>query len=388
MKISVAFIIGSFRYGGAERDLLELARRLDKDRYELHILYAERDGEMLADVEATDAAMRPLGIGSLMSRTGLRAVRETRAYLAMHKVQILQGFGVYGSFYAAVIARGLPDVKVIAYEFTPVPPAGLKARLFQPWYYRRAACIVGNSEAVLKAVSARRGVNGKRLVKIHNGVDAERFGAAREEPSVSTPPLPGVPATPDLPHLPDGALVVGSVGRLNLVKGHEVLIAAWPRVVARIPTARLLLVGPAWPDDLERIERAARESGCAGSIELLGLRRDVPRLLGIMDVVALPSLTEGFSNVVIEAGAAGRPVVATRVGGNPEAIVDGETGLLVPPRDPVALANALVELLGDSSRRKRMGLAARRRVTELYSVERMVEGYDRLYRSLTAPEGM
>ena len=103
-----------------------------------------------------------------------------------------------------------------------------------------------------------------------------------------------------------------------------------------------------------------------------------------MDVVALPSLTEGFSNVIIEAGAAGRPVVATRVGGNPEAIVEGETGLLVPPRDPAALGEAINTLLADPDRRQRMGAAARRRVHELYTVERMVERWEKLYLELAA----
>jgi glycosyltransferase involved in cell wall biosynthesis len=375
MRTGVAYIIGSFRYGGAERDLLELARRLDRRRYDLHILYAERAGEMVADVESTGAAMRPLGVRRLASLSGLRAVRDARAYLRERRIRILQGFGVYGSFYAAVVSLGMPDLRVISYEFTPVPPAGMKARLFQPWYYRRADCIVGNSDAVLSAVASRRGAAGKRLVKIYNGVDVSRFA-----PTDGGPP-------PDLPELPPGALVVGSVGRLNRVKGHDDLIAAWPRVLERFPAARLLLVGPAWPRDQQRIEAAIRQTGCAASIHLLGLRRDVPRLLPLMDVVAVPSLTEGFSNVIIEAGAAGRPVVATRVGGNPEAIVDGETGLLVPPRDPDALASALIALLGDRERRERLGRSARSRVAQAYSVEKMVEGYDRLYASLVGPDG-
>ncbi|HZI94736.1 MAG TPA: glycosyltransferase [Patescibacteria group bacterium] len=371
MKISVAFLIGSFRYGGAERDLLELARRLDPARYDLHILYLERDGEMLPDIEATGVSMWHLQITDLLSASGLRAVGDARQYLRQHKVQILQGFGTYGSFYAAVIARGVPGLRVIAYEFTPVPPREIKARLFQPWYYHRADCIVGNSDAVLAAVAGRRGVAGKSMVKIYNGVDASKYV------------LPDAAELPSIPRLPPGVPVVASVGRLNPVKGHEYLVAAWPRVVARYPEARLLLIGPARPEDRQRIERAVRATGHEDRILLLGPRRDVPRLLGMVDVVALPSLTEGFSNVVIEAGAAGRPVVATRVGGNPEAIEEGVTGLLVPSRDPTALADALIELLGDPERRRRMGEAARRRVRELYSVERMIEGYDRLYVSLT-----
>lgn len=374
-KTPVAFVIGSFRYGGAERDLLELLRRLDPARYEFHVFYLERDGDLLPEIERTGAALRELGIRSLTSPSGIRAVLRARAYLRAHGVRVLQGFGVYGSFYAAVIASGVPGVRVISYEFTPVPPPLLRARLFQPWYYRRADVIVGNSDAVLSAVAARRGVNGKRLVKIHNGVDTSVY---RPDAGDGAAVLPG---------LPPGAPLVGAVGRLNPIKGHAYLVAAWPKVLEKVPAARLLLVGPARSEDRERMEKEARGTGCADTIHFLGQRRDVPRILPHLDVVALPSLTEGFSNVIIEAGAAGRPVVATRVGGNPEAIVEGETGMLVPARDPAALADAIVSLLSDPARRARMGDAARRRVVELYSVDRMIEGYDRLYTSLVQDAG-
>ncbi|HET9480543.1 MAG TPA: glycosyltransferase, partial [Candidatus Polarisedimenticolia bacterium] len=108
MSIRVAFVIGSFRRGGAERDLLELLRRLDRGRYEFHVFYAERDGDMLEDFEGTGVPLRPLGIGSLFSWQGLRAVRRARAYLREHGVSVLVGFGVYGSFYGALIASGSP----------------------------------------------------------------------------------------------------------------------------------------------------------------------------------------------------------------------------------------------------------------------------------------
>ena len=370
MRVSIAFVIGAFRYGGAERDLLELLRRLDPNRYECHVLYVHRVGEMLPDFERTGASMRPLGIASLRSLGGVRAARQARDYLRRHQVRILQGFGVYGSFYAAVVGGGLPGLSVVSYEFTPVTPSGLAPRLFQPWYYSRSDVIVGNSDAVLRAISSRWGSGGKRLVKIHNGVDTSLFREAASGPG------------PSLAEIPAGCPVVGSVGRLNKVKGHDYLIAAWPRVASAFPEARLLLVGPAWPGDRRRIENAVGACRHGDRIVLLGPRADVPRLLQLMDVVVVPSLTEGFSNAVIEAGAAGRPVVATRVGGNPEAIVEGETGLLVPPRDPEALAEKIIELMGDPSRRERIGAAARERVTRLYSVEQMISGYERLYLSL------
>jgi glycosyltransferase involved in cell wall biosynthesis len=220
-------------------------------------------------------------------------------------------------------------------------------------------------------------VRPERLRLIHNGVDTSRYGAGADAAANGRPE--------GLTEIPEGCLVVGSVGRLHPVKGHRYLVEAWPHVRRRFPEARLLLVGPAWPDQEKTIRDAAAGAGVSDRLVLAGLRDDVHRLLPRMDVVALPSLTEGFSNVIIEAGAAGRPVVATRVGGNPEAIVEGETGLLVPPRDPVALGDAINTLLADPERRQRMGAAARRRVHALYTVERMVERWEKLYLELAAP---
>ncbi len=374
--IRIAFIIGSFRRGGAERDLLELLRRLDRRRYDMRVFCAHEEGDMLEAYRATQVPTLPLGIGSIASAAGLRAVRRLRRYMRQERIRILQGFGVYGSFYAAAAGSGTPGLKVIAYEFTAIEPDSLKARLFQPWYYKRSDAIVGNSEAVLEAVRRRRGVRAGRLRLIRNGVDVSRYAG------VETSGNNGQPAA--LQGIPAGSLVVGAVGRLHPIKGHRYLVEAWPRVRQRFPEARLLLVGPAHPHQEQEIREVAARTGVADRLVLAGLRDDVPRLLPMMDVVALPSITEGFSNVIIEAGAAGRPVVATRVGGNPEAIVEGETGLLVPARDPAALGDAIVSLLADPSRRRQMGEAARRRVHAHYTVERMVESWDQLYRDLVS----
>jgi glycosyltransferase involved in cell wall biosynthesis len=194
-----------------------------------------------------------------------------------------------------------------------------------------------------------------RIEVVYNGVDL---------------PPNGRPPANDAP-------VIGEIARLCDVKGQRELI----RALAAVPHARLVLAGR----DLERggafqeeLEREAERSGVADRVEF-GFRDDVPKLLDELDVLALPSWTEGLPMAVLEAMAHARPVVATPVGGTPEVVADGETGLLVPPRDPDALAAALRRLLDDPELRRRMGEAGRRRVAERFSADAMVERVLELY---------
>jgi glycosyltransferase involved in cell wall biosynthesis len=131
----------------------------------------------------------------------------------------------------------------------------------------------------------------------------------------------------------------------------------------------------------------SRQLGLQEAVRFLGTRSDIPQLLSLLDVVALPSLEEGFPNVVLEAMAAGKPVVATRVGGTPEAVIHRETGLLVPPKDPRALADAILEVLDDPQRANAMGQAGRERVRKAFDLSRMVQEIEALYEELIAAHG-
>jgi glycosyltransferase involved in cell wall biosynthesis len=185
------------------------------------------------------------------------------------------------------------------------------------------------------------------------GIDLERFGAARAAPAGEVS-------------------LVGTVGRLAPQKDQETLLEA----AALVPEARFVLVGDG--ELRPELERRAAELGIADRVTFTGAREDVPELLASFDVFAHPSLFEGFCLAVLEAQAAGVPVVATPVGGIPETVVDGETGLLVPTRDPTALAAAIRRLLEDREFAQRLADAARRSARR-YSTERMVEETLKVY---------
>jgi len=229
--------------------------------------------------------------------------------------------------------------------------------------YRTAADIyVAISRAVGDGLLGA-GLDPARLSIIHSAVDLEPLD--RAAPTSETQALPGP--------------VVGCVAAMTAEKGLGTMVEAWPAVVRAIPAARLVLVGDG-PDRCE-LEMSSRESP-PGSIVFAGHRDDVPAWLKSCDVYVQPSRAEGLGTSVLDAMACRLPVVASRVGGLPEAVADGETGILVPAGDAGALTDAILGLLTDGQRATAMGMAGRARVERHFAVEPMVEGYLEVYRRL------
>jgi len=172
-------------------------------------------------------------------------------------------------------------------------------------------------------------------------------------------------------------LLIGVIGRLVPVKGQDVLLAAMPRLLAEFPKLQLALVGRG--DFREELEKQAAALGIAHAVVFTGHHDDIRDMLACFDVIVIPSRAEGLSLGLIEAMTAARPIVATAVGGNPQALIDGESGLLVPPEDPPALAEAIARLLRDPELARTLGENAHRRAEEQFTVTRMIEQYRALY---------
>jgi glycosyltransferase involved in cell wall biosynthesis len=233
------------------------------------------------------------------------------------------------------------------------------------WSHWRADRVIVNSEAARRE-ELEAGFPPERLDYIPNGI---RLAAAR------TPERAAL-------GLPEGPLVL-SVGQLEAVKGQRYLIDAWATVRAAVPDATLLLLGNG--SLRAELEEWTRREGVATSVRFLGFREPALPYLLACDLLVQSSVSEGMPNAVLEAMAARRPVVATRVGGLPEVVSDGETGVLIPPADPQALARAIVGLLADPERRAVMGEAAWRRVRDHFLAERMVTLTEAAYRRSGRP---
>ena len=217
-------------------------------------------------------------------------------------------------------------------------------------------------------IVSRDHIDPKKLVLIYNGVDARQF----ESSSGVREKLRSTMGLTDL----DKVVVV--VANLIAYKGYLDFLNAAREVKDRIPETVFWLIG----EDRgiqEDLESEAQSLGISECVLFMGQRSDIPSLLAASDLFVLPSHEEGFSNVLLEAMAAGLPVVATKVGGNSEAVVDGATGWLVPPRNPAAMAGKIVDLLSDPKKATAWGAQGKEKVTEHFTIEQMVEKHLTLY---------
>ncbi len=243
----------------------------------------------------------------------------------------------------------------------------LKGNSFSRWKHRQVDCFIAASEAIRQMLIADA-VPADRIVTVHEGIDVEHVLAA---------PRVDVHQAFWLPH---HAPVVGNVAALVPHKGQRYLVDAAHLVVQQMPDARFVILGDG--ELREHLEKQVREHHLEKHVLLPGFRMDVLGCIKGFDLFAMSSVTEGLGTSLLDAMACSRPIVATRAGGIPEIVEDGINGLLVPPRDARALADAILRALGDDDMRARIGAAGYARVTERFTVERMVAGTAAVYQRI------
>jgi glycosyltransferase involved in cell wall biosynthesis len=273
---------------------------------------------------------------------------------------------------AAVVGR-LSRTPIIIATRHNVDIGGKLREWINRWARKLCDMVITVSKEVYEAELERSGTVPSRVALIRNGVQVDDF-AATERPHLEM--------TAREWDIDGNTTVIGTLARFHKQKGHSYLLEAMTRVQTQRPGTRALLVGdgPLRPE----MEAKAGELDLSETVIFTGIRRDVPEILALLDVFVLPSLWEGLPVALLEAMAAGLPVVATRVGGVPEVVIDGVTGLLVPPRDPEALSETILRLLQDSDLRHRMGQAGQERVREHFSVDQMIRKTEALYERLLA----
>ena len=378
-KVRILYIIGSLRLGGAEKQVAELALGLDKSRYEVDICCLNEAGPLVEDIRQNGVKVAVFDVSLLYGKFNplsyihaLRHIFGIRRYIKERKPDIVHGYLFTAYIVGAICGRwaGVPVIiasrRSLGY-FKDDKPWRQK---LENYVNKKTDYILVNSKAVWEDVLRReRNCEGK-IRLIYNGVDLKKYR-----------PDGAVPEMRREWGLGGSDIVVGSVANLIHYKGHLEILEAAAMLKSDFPNLRFVFAGRDGGMEGAILEKISA-LGLEDKIILTGSRVDVENIMPAFDILLLASHEEGFSNVLLEGMACARPIVATNVGGNAESVVDGETGLVIPPRDPTAIAAALRKLLTDGALREQFGRAGRSRVEQYFSRERLIQNMDEFYREI------
>jgi glycosyltransferase involved in cell wall biosynthesis len=377
LPIPIAVVLTSFDPGGTEHQMTELVRRLDPRLFTVHVVSLSGRGTLRSRVESVVASVKDFPLRSLKSPSTMRQMLRFAGWCRERGIRAVLTCDFYANVFAlpgAALAE--VPVRLGARRDVFMPERTAAQQLLQRLAYSLAHRVVANSVAAAEQL-IEEGVADGRVVKIANGIDFSRFPstdiAARLARAKSR-----------------GRRVITTVANLRPGKGHDVLLKAAARVVRRVPDVQFQIVGDG--PRRQELEQQASALRISAQVSFLGHRDDVPAVLAESDIFAFPSFMEASPNAVIEAMAAGLPVVATRVGGIPEVIEHERTGLLVAPGDDRALAAAILRLIERPDLAAQAADAARQAVEARLSFDRMVSEFQELFltelSARVAPEGL
>lgn len=380
-RTNVLVFLNSLGTGGTALLVADLAAHLDPDRFRVFVC-SLAGGLIEKTIAARGCPVHTLGDAVNGRRPGavgkLRALRARVARLETlmerYEIDILHTHHLAPLLHASLARRRARRWRwVHSEQIRPDVDAGYPRWLVLVgrWLLSRPDSVTGASDAVGAYLLDEAGVAPDRVRVIYNGVDVQRFGQ----------PHDGAAKRREL-DIPADAWVIGLVANLRPQKNHEALLRALAELLPAVPEAWLVLVGEG--ERREQLETLAGALGVRDRVRFLGARLDVAELYSVFDVYCLPSHFEGMPLSVFEAMSAGKPVVATRVLGIREFIADGQTGLLVPPDDPAALAQALLRLRRDAALGQRLASSARTYAAARASLEDMVKRYADLYAHVLA----
>jgi glycosyltransferase involved in cell wall biosynthesis len=372
-RIKVLKFLTMFAVGGTERQFTYVTRSLDHTRFDVRVGCLSREGEFLKHIEALNVPIAEYPIRSLCSTGMLRRQWRFAHDLRRERVQIVHAYGFYPNVFCVPAARFGGCRTIASVRDIGAFASHIKLRtLMQKTACLLADRVIANSTAVRDWLVGL-GLSEKRIVTIPNGIALpeqrlrsnhfpirQQFGIATDAPLIAV------------------------ICRLNKNKGIEYFLQAATIVRKQFPKARFLIVGGSYfePEYKPALERLAADMNLSDTVVFTGERNDIPDLLREIDISVLPSLSEGLSNSLLESMAAAVPVVATNVGGNPEIVHDGRTGLLVPPRNADALSVAIVRLLENPEMGRQFGSAGYERVKQNFSLGATVRRTEDLYLAL------
>jgi glycosyltransferase involved in cell wall biosynthesis len=372
----VLHLLNSFEIGGTERQAVELLKRLDDARFDVRLAALHLRGPFLCEVAGRYPIVREFPLTSFYNANAARQVWRLAGWLRHEHITLLHTHGFYDGLLGVAGAR-LAQVKCIAAQ----RHLSLSDRRVHDWgtrlIHRLTDRLLVNSEAIRDYLVESYAVPPAKVALIRNGLLLSEQAARNEHPADAPARLLAHDRLRRELRLNRDARLIGMVARLHPVKGHRYLIEAAVHVIHAFPQAHFLLVGSG--PLREELEILAVQLGVSQHVHVLGDRPDAAQLVGDFEVAVLASLQEGLPNAVMEAMAAGTPVVATAVGGTPELIRDGETGYLVQPADADSLAAGINHVLAHPAEAQAVGARGRDHVRQTFDMQRMVAAVETLY---------
>jgi len=384
-RISILYIITQSEFGGAQKYVYYLANGLTKEKYEVTVACGI-GGLLINRLKESNVEVVP--IPELVRE--ISPLKDCLAFIRLIRVIRKGKFHIVhtNSTKAGILGRlaaklaGVPIVLFTTHGFVLNEPMGWLRKLVFSIAERIAGyftdIIIAVTEADRQTVIKYNIVQPHRIITIHNGLDTDAFknsimyklGQKREEL--------GLPS--------DRKIIVGIVANFYPTKGLQYFIKAAKLVKKAFPETLFVIIGDG--QQREELKELVDKLGLTASILFKGQRDDVAEILPLFDVFVLSSVKEGLPFALLESMAAARPIVATKVGGIPEVIRDGETGYLVPPCDPESLAKAICSLLADKEKAREIGLSAKKRVVSSFSLKKMVEKTEKVYETLLKSKGL
>ncbi len=362
----VLFIVDGFpkALGGGERIVLRLAAMLPRYGFRASILTLALHPESSFRPAEAPCPVYLLPLTNTFGRRAFLGAIALARFVRREKVQVVQTFFESSDLWAGLVVRLLSPAKLIWSRRDMGILRGKKHSLAYRALRNLPHAVFAVSSRVAEHVTVVDGVPASRVRVVHNGLDLDTSVRPRSLP---------------VGHLP----VITTIGNIRRVKGHDILIEAIPHVLALFPSAKFTIAGEVLEHDFfGELQRKVEELGVSEHVSFVGRITDQRKHLAGADIFVLPSRSEGFSNALIEAMAAGLPSVATDVGGNSEAIQSGISGLIIPAEDSASLAKAILCLLGDPAYAQGLSIAGQQAVTERFSSDGMLRTVSGAYRCL------
>lgn len=361
-RLNVLYIIWSLGLGGAERALIYLTQGLNKSKFNPIVCCLNDKGVFSEELEKEG-----IKVIALNKKSGfdLHIIKKLTAVINEYKIDVVHTH-LWGANFWGRLAAKFAGVRIIIATEQNVDTWKTPFHLLlDKWFSVFTDRVIAVSNSVKNFYVKKALINADKIQVIYNCVDLEKYDLRSLRVNDS-----------DGSQVTDGEAVLGVVGRLVPQKGHRYFLLALKELLNTYKIKGLIIGSGPLEEELKVFSRSL---GLNGSVAFMGLRKDIPNIISAIDILILPSLREGLPLVALEAMALKKPVIATNVGGNPEVVLHGETGFLVPPEDSVELTAAIKRLIQDKELAKRLGENGYNRVKEYFSKEIMIKKTEELY---------